>query len=310
MWRPWWMLLNLFGKIRIPRWVSYSGLRVGDPQALDAGLAPDWRRYTRAETLFDLWGPPPGSPWRTYHAVPLFASLRVVKPDRLGPTLPAVAATIEAGPHLSAAAPHVKPLGAAWAEARVWVILDLPGVQAVPLAARFMAGGYQPVCTFDHWPDPKGVVKGEEVLAQLLRYASVIAPLRADLTPQSPPVWICDRQRLAPQPGKPGVFDNRYYLDESAVPGPEALRAAGLTRIYCVVPRREDRPSDDLCAYFRDLRQLGVLDIQGVALNDANLKPFAFAESVFQITFNSMSYGRSAAGGFGVLIPEPSSGGG
>lgn len=310
MWRPWWKLLNALGRFRLPHLKGTMKLNVGDPAAGDAQLGLDWKRFLSAEALYDVWGPPMGSPWRSYHAVPLFAVLRNLKAELVGPTSTESASAVETNTH-AVEAPTGRALGAGWVEARRWVILDLPGPLSVPLAVRLVAGGFQPVCTFDHWPNPAGLVKGELVLAQLLRYAGLMEQQRQLVGPGAPPVWICDRARLGnPGAKRTGVYDNRYYLDDAALPGVEALRAAGITGILCVLPSNVSKPSDDLCAYFRDLKQLGFHEIQGVAVDDTELTPFEFPHSVFDAKFDDSTYGRSAAGGFGVLIPEPSSGGG
>lgn len=306
MWQPLSKILSVLGRIRIPSRPGRENVIVGDPNAPDALDSTDWKRFVKPEDLFDVWGPHPESRWLPYHCVPLFAALHVPPKDKIGPTAAIPAATIESGDVLSGAK-QMKPLGQKWASESAWLILDLPGVASVPLAVRFVAGGYQPVCTFDHWPNPAGLLKPENILAQLLRHATLMEKLRPQITPAAPPVWICDRDRLGRQPGRPREFDNRYYLDDSILPSPEILHEAGIHHIVCMVPTPNDLPSDDLRAYFRDLKQLGFGAVSAAALSDPSLTLFEFPPTAFDIKFDPGSYKRSAVGGFGQLIPEPGS---
>jgi hypothetical protein len=314
MWQPLSRILDALGRFRLPIGPSAVRVLVGNPNGADALGGFEWQRYTTAEALYEVWGPIPESPWEPYHCVPLFAALGALKPDvsgfgspfAAGPTTPELAANVELPPHLDGAA-RGEALGQSWAGAGVWVILDLPGVQSVTLATRLIRAGYQPVCTFDHWPHPAGLLHPEWILGHLLRFASTVAGARQSLTPASPPLWICDRERLGTRPGNPHEFDNRYFLDDSLLPGPDTLRRAGIQHIVCVVPDATCNPLEDLHAYFDALRKEGFADIHGAALNDPELHPFDFVPRATPSRFSGEGYQRSASGGFGRLIPEVSS---
>jgi len=306
MWQPLSNLLNLIGRLRFNYRPTSVSLAIGNPNDRDAMDSTWWKDYNDTEKLFAVWGPPPGSPWEPYHCVPLFAALNTVLASKIGPTAPDMVKSVEGNGHLGGALVD-RPLGRDWAEQRSWVILDLPGARSVAAAVRFIAGGFQPVCTFDNWPHQAGLIKTEIVLAQLLRYAAHVSDLRKYLTPASPPLWVCDRNRLGERPAKVREFDNRYYLDDSILPAPETLRKNGIEQIVCVVPGPDDKPREDLCAYFRDLRKDGFLQIYGSAFTDPALALFRFPEAVFTIDFKQSGFKRNDAGGFGQLIPEPSS---
>lgn len=306
MWRPWSKLLHLLGNLRITYTGHRAAMTVGSPNERDAYDSTYWRDYLDPVKLFEVWGPIHTSPWEPYHCVPLFAAIQSIKKDRIGPTHPDTVREIEGNGKL--ASPLMKrPLGEQWVADGTWIILDLPGPTSVAAASRFVAGGYQPVCTFDHWPHPNGLLKPELILAQLLRYASLMSDVRRELVEQSPPVYLCDRNRLGTTPGRPRDFDNRYFLDDSILPSPDFLRRAGIQSILCIVPTPDDRPREDLCAYFRDLRKDHFGLIRGAAWSDPDLRPFDFPEAVFTISFRQSGFRRSDSGGFGQLIPEPSS---
>lgn len=314
MWQPLSKILDALGRARLPIGPRTVSITIGDPGSADVLGGDEWRNYCTPEALYQVWGPLPASAWEPYHCVPLFAALETLEPRTIGssthreawPTTPDRAAVFEAGPLLAGAARR-EPIGRAWAESGVWVILDLPGVQSVALGTRFVLAGYQPVCTFDHWPHPRGLLHPEWILAQLLRFAPVVARTRPSLTAASPPLWICDRDRLGTRPGNPHEFDNRYFLDDSLLPGPEALRRAGIQHIICLVPQGNLNPLEDLHAYFDALRKEGFAQIHGAALEDPELRPFEFGPAPTPSRFQGEGYQRSASGGFGRLIPEQSS---
>src|SRR5690606_23944131 len=130
------------------------------------------------------------------------------------------------------------------------------------------------------------------------------------LTQSAAPLYICDRERLGSRTAVTNEFDNRYFLDDSILPSKDVLAREGIMQIVCVVPDESAKPSDDLRAYFRDLKKEGFSAIYGASATLPELKRFSFPEDTFDIQFSRWGYQRSDAGGFGRLIPEPSSSGG
>lgn len=309
MWQPLWKILEFIGRMRLPLGRS-TRLRVGDVLAPDVFGDRRWRDYLSSEKLFDVWGPVPGSPWEAFHCATLFAAVdSISRQGLLGPTPPGEAALIDAGTAVKPAERFGRPPAAlGWAGPDCMVVVDLPGPQAVALGARFVEAGCQPVCTFDHWPHSAGLLKAELVLAELLRQAPRVAEARQRLHPGSPPVWICDAERLGKGPGRPNQFDNRYYLDESLLPGPQLVIRAGIRRVVCVVPGVLELLVRDIEAYLTELRLRG-LGTFGAALTDPELQPQPIRPSRSLRQLGLSGYRRSWAGGFGTLIPEPSSGG-
>jgi hypothetical protein len=332
MWRPWSRGLELLGRIRLKVPFNWRRtLRVGDPNAPDAMAGTGWRDYLEAERLYDVWGPHPDSAWTAFHCVPLFAALDSLRHAEIGPArlpepgdqrtwpgefiqavepAPAPDPFAPPPPELVALPPGARP-GAPpppWLTRDTWTILDVPGPRAVEAAVWLVeASGCQPVCTFDNWPHPKGVLKAEHVLAELLRWATTMAAARRSLDAAAPPVWICDSERLGAKAPTPGEFDNRYYLDDSILPGVELLRSAGLRRaIYVTATEKEPLP--DLDGYFRDLLGAGFSVLQ-VPLSDPLLEPGRLRLPAFPRPAPS-DFRRSGAGGFGQDVPHPSSGGG
>jgi hypothetical protein len=188
--------------------------------------------------------------------------------------------------------------------------LNLPGPRAVEAGAWLVtAAQCQPVCTFDNWPHPRGLLKPEDTLEALLRWATTVATARSRLQVTSPPVWICDSERLGTRQGKPGEFDNRYYLDDSVLPGASMLSRAGVRQIVYVTLGGDPTPTLDLEGYFADLLIAG-LPVLRLDLADPTLEPGPFATPLTRRPVSTFSFRRSAAGGFGTEVPQPSSGGG
>ncbi len=315
MWRRWSGLLESLGALRVPRllpdFLFRRRLVVGDPEGVDAKGGAGWKEYLDAIRLFDAWGPHPEGPWGPYHCVPLFAALDRLDRTAVGPTpVPGSRVHLASGP--APLPEHARP-GAPrppWIEPGSWVILDLPGPRSVEAAAWLVgAARCQPVCTFDHWPHRMGVLPAERVLAELLRWATTLEELRGELRPEAPPLWVCDRERLGERPGRPNEFDNRYFLDDSVLPGPGVLAGNGVQRVVYVVPGPSDVPLADLELYFSELLAAG-LEVLRVVLADpaAEARPLSSPPSPRPPP--RKGYRRSSAGGFGTHVPEPSSGGG
>lgn len=197
-----------------------------------------------------------------------------------------------------------------WIDPAAWIVLDLPGRSAVEAAAWLVTGaGVQPVCTFDHWPHHHGVLRPENILAELLRWASTMAAARGRIAGDAPPLWICDSERLGAERAAPGEFDNRYFMDDSILPGPGYLARAGVRRVIYLASRSSDIPVLDLEECFSDLLAAG-FPVHYALISDPafELRPFAAPPTPRRP--KTSSFRRSSAGGFGTEVPQPSSGGG
>ncbi len=330
MWQRWSSFLEALGRLRVPIITQSPSVTVGDSGGEDAEGGRGWQAYTRTEALFQVWGPLDGSPWEPYHAVPLFAALDRQKPRSVGPTPQAELAEGTAGTGGRALGrdrgfvlpPHVRPgqPAPAWAEPDTMVVVDLPGRTSVEAAAWLVtSAGLQPVCTFDHWPHRSGLLRAERVLAELLRWATTIVNARGRIATDAPPLWICDSTRLGTRRGRPGEFDNRYYLDDSILPAAKVLRRAGIRRVVYLgwdgSLDSDDAPGPtgevpvaDLVEWFTELLSDGVLVLHcPVSDPDLRLRPFQAPPK--RPRFSVRGYRRSAAGGFGTEVPEPSSSG-
>ena len=304
MWERWSRLLEGLGRLRLRFW-SRRRLSIGDPAAPDAQGGQRWREFLRPEELFRVWGPLEGSPWEPYHSVPLFAALDHVTPGRAGPT-PVKEREARRGP--ATVRPGAGVPG--WVDRSTLTFLDLPGPRSVEAAVWLVAGaGMQPVCTFDHWPHLKGVLRADLVLAELLYWAGTVEGARGRIQEGAPPLWICDSDRMGTRSGKPGEFDNRYFLDDSALPGAGFLLRAGIRKVVYLAAAEGAVPLVDLEAYFAELLTAGIAVLHVNEL-DPTAEPVPFSAPPSPRPPPRSGFLRSGAGGFGSPVPLPSSGGG
>jgi hypothetical protein len=331
MWQRWSRLLEALGRLRFPVITQTGDVSVGDPTAPDAEGGRGWQAYARAEALFQAWGPLEGSPWEPYHAVPLFAAVDRVKQRSLGPTPLREVQEATAGTGGRALGrnegfrlpDHARPGAPAppWAlDPATMVVVDLPGRSTVEAAAWLVTeAGLQPVCTFDHWPHRQGLIRAERVLAELLRWVTTVVSARGRIATDAPPLWICDSTRLGTRKGRPGEFDNRYYLDDSILPSAKLLLANGLAHVVYLGWKGDEAGPDvpgptgevpvaDLVEWFTELLTAGI-EVLHVPVNDPGLGPRPFQAPTKRPRFSVRGYRRSAAGGFGTEVPEPSSSG-
>jgi hypothetical protein len=287
-------MLERLGRIRLPAFRFKSELVVGRPNTPDHKGAFDWRNYLDARALSAVWGPRPTGPWLPFHCITLFAAVDYLDPHRMGPCLN--------DPWPIGA--HVPP---SWIDPSALLLVDLPGPVSAALGADLGANGCDLVCTFNNWPHPDGVIRPQETLAALLRYAAWLSEKRTFPAAPAPAAWLCDAERLGSDRGKPGQFDNRYYIEDAILPGPRYLKERGISRVYYICAA-VDRFQADIVAYLLMLEKENILVRQVVATRQAGLSE-PMPCNIPATNFSSLGFFRSSAGGFGAPVPHPSSGG-
>jgi hypothetical protein len=151
----------------------------------------------------------------------------------------------------------------------VAVVLDLPGPQAVAVAAA-LANCLDPVFIFGNWPHPLGVVPAHLTLAAALYFLPAFDHGRPLRSANNAPVFVLDRQRLAPYTDEAGLFDNRYQV---GLPAPDELKDAGILHVLYVTPdERVTMDSDDVNPDLVAANEAGV-DVKLLALSDFSERP-------------------------------------
>ncbi|HUW59709.1 MAG TPA: hypothetical protein VMZ06_01785 [Candidatus Bathyarchaeia archaeon] len=260
----------------------------------DARGTADWKNFLDARNLARVWGPHPTSPWPPFHCLTLFVALDYLKRDAVGPC--------DADPWPIR---EFHPLP--WIDASTMLIVDMPGPQSVAFGACLAVTGCDLVCTFNNWPHLRGVIRPEHTLAALLRYASWLAEKRAAFPTPGPVAWLCDAGRLGTRKGKPGQFDNRYYIEDSIMPGSKFLKAQGITKVVYVTSSL-GAPNADITVHLREYQKDGLQVELAIAKDDGAIQP-PEPLTLPDKSFSTLGFFRSSAGGFGAPVPHPSSGG-
>jgi len=254
---------------------GHSDARLSFPSSLQAGNAD--REPLSTEAMTTLWSVlrPTQTTWSAFYVPTLFRSLADDRAGDLRAQMTMVhtddmETTYERGLGI------VDLFDEPGAPTDVALILDLPGPEAVALAAA-LATWFEPVWLFDNWPHPLGVVPSHQVLGAALYYLPLLeraAQARgASGRRPPPPMFVLDANRLAPYTDEADRFDNRYL---ARLPSAQALRDAGYRRVLYVRPwgyttdqlRELDDLNDDFVAY----RDEGI-DVRAMAVNDFRLEP-------------------------------------
>lgn len=293
MWSLLLKLLESIARIRIPFYRFSTTLSVGRPNAADACGTNEWRAFLEGRALSRVWGPHAKSPWTPFHILTLFVSLDYLRKNEVGPC------DSDPWPIRNFQIPP-------WIDSSTLLLIDLPGPQSVALGAALAVGGCDLVCTFNNWPHPKGLIRPEETLAALLRYASWLSRNRTAYPAPGPVAWLCDSGRLGVRRGRPNEFDNRYYIEDNVVPGPNYLRERNISKIIYISGGPEIIA--DLGVHLYTFKKEGFQVGLSLAYSNGVLAdPVAIVPP--EKPFNTTGFFRATAGGFGAPVPHPSSGG-
>jgi len=294
MWSLLLKLLEFIGRIRLPFIKGKTQVKVGNPATVDFLGDYGWRNYLDSRKLSQIWGPHPNSPWTPFHCLTLFVALDYIQQDMIGPC--------DYNPW---PLQNVKP--PTWIDAKTLIFVDLPGPKSVALGSVLAVSGCDIVCTFNNWPHPKGLVRPEYVLSALLRYASWLGQNRSAFPTPAPVAWLCDQERFSGYSGQPGQFDNRYYIEDSVIPGPKFLLERGITKVV-YISEETNVIKADLANHLYFYHKEGIRIGHVVAFPEGTLgEPSVIIPE--KRNFSTTGFFRSSAGGFGGVIPQPSSGG-
>jgi hypothetical protein len=253
--------------------------------------------------VFDIWSPPGGlwSPW--------------VKPVLFAHVKPLA----YYGEVQLPAAPVMPWLGRREGrEGQAALVIDLPGELAVVVALHAARAGYRPVPLYNAVPGSGGSAAAVCDVAPIVAALSVVTPELdgLNLPYAAPPAFMLDAARrcgsgVQPQPG---MFDNRSVSLPTDFPSANRLLSQGIRRVMLIQTDRPD-PQEDLAHTLLRWQQAGIA-IESVMPNDpvAQLvpitvrKPFLYRQ-LWQRLLATMGLRRSPLGGFGGVLPIPSSSG-
>lgn len=193
------------------------------------------------------------------------------------------------------------------AERHTMLILDLPEIQGVEEGLSLARMGYRPVPLYNGVRSPQpsaALVQVEALVKALFRGAEELGGL--GLSPDAPPVFLLDANRMNGQGKKPGMFDNRWCVLPQDMPSAAFLRKQGIERIIL----RTDTIQQDLTHVLKRYQEQGIKiyhsrsgEVPGEAVI---VKPSKFKSIGYRLKAMA-GLVRNSAGGFGGKIPEPSS---
>jgi hypothetical protein len=248
-----------------------------------------------AEECFDVWAPV-DAPWSLWAKPSLFAQL-----EGLG-----LGGSLQGGP--------TQPLDLFWAPdagGRTAIVVDLPGAESVAWGVGLARRGYRPVPLFNTSFGPAAVVDATPIARELVSGAEALrgVTIRRD----APPAFLLDSGRMMPVvPPAPGKFDNRWVVFPQDFPSGAHLRSTGVSEVLLLHDERGLQ--EDLAHVLLRWQQLGIrLTAAGRAdagqARELEVKPPSMFRRAWYRALTVAGLRRNNAGGFGAVIPMPSSGG-
>lgn len=270
---------------------------------------------TRDE-IFEAWAPP-GALWSQWAKPVLFAQLGKTFPQAALQPAPSTAPPAPFGlpPMMPPPVlPDWRTRDVAWEDGSggAALVLDLPGVESLALGLALTARGYRPVPMFNACLGPHAACDLTGVVLALEAWAADVKS--AALPADAPPAFLLDSERLvAKRPLTPGTFDNRWVVFPQDLPSATFLLSRAIRRVV-VVQERATEPTHDLAHVLLRWQEAG-LRIETYAVGDRapvriEVKKPSGYRTLWARILVAMGLRRSAAGGFGAMIPEQSSGGG
>jgi len=249
--------------------------------------------------LFEIWAPAQ-STWSRWAKPVLFTAIGVAPPPM---------SSEPGSPPLNLRLPG-----------RSVVVVDLPGVDSLKAGLALAEAGYQPVPLFNGAPGPTLTLGGSAlidvrpIVHWLERGAERLRgfPLAADACP----AFLLDADRQAPQwrTAAPGRFDNRWLVFPQDFPSASFLLAQRIECAVLVQPSGRTQPLSDLAHVVLRWQEAGIEvqvldpDAGGAGQPIQVARPSRFRSSWYR-ALALIGLRRNSAGGFGSVIPEPSSSG-
>lgn len=276
--------------------------------------------------LFRIWSPPT-SIWSPWAKPVLFASMRSTLPEQVrrwaqeSSTPTAVLPPLDAG---------VMAWLSSGRSGRTAVIMDLPGEQTVERALQMAAQGFCPVPLFNTTYGDKAHLPVMGIMRRLFEAGEVLARQSKPLSPTAPPVFMLDTMRNPPRLPAPGDYDNRWVVFPQDFPSADFLKRNGFTGVvyWRTRPASFNRDLDHVLIRWQDAG-IAIFEYVDepcsvVASPKSELPPNPNASSLptalrvtrpmayrgfWQRWLVAFGLRRSSAGGFGGVVPQPSSGG-
>ena len=183
------------------------------------------------------------------------------------------------------------------------IIVDLPGPDGVAESLALAHMGYRPVPLYNGVDGRvfSMAVKVGEIRKALFAGADKLAGY--DISPEAPPVFMLDSNRMEVSGKQPGTFDNRWCVFPQDMPSASFLQKAGIRRVIV----RSDKIRNDLAHILLRYQKEGIeifICPERETKKISIVKPSRFRSISYRFRV-IMGLTRNGAGGFGAKIPEP-----
>ena len=242
------------------------------------------------EELYAIWANE-ASPWSTWSKPVLFATMQYHILN-FPPQLTSLPSTSWAPPGCESTA----------------LIIDLPGAESVTTGLALANRGYRPVPLYNCCQGPGMLVDVAPIVAALAAGGALLANI--DLPATAPPAFLLDSRRLSNSHiNTPGRFDNRWCVVPQDLPSADFLIKMGINTIVL----RSSVIENDLDHTLYRYQEKGIKIEHSHPLKQNRVpvtipKPYSF-KSLFYRWQVLTGLRRNSAGGFGAIIPDPSSSG-
>jgi hypothetical protein len=194
------------------------------------------------------------------------------------------------------------------------LLIDLPREQSVDYGIAAARIGFWPIPLFNCAFNIGAVLDVRPIFTRLQSGAEELT--RLNLPAVAPPAFLVDSRRMNTDvPLLPGNFDNRYIMLPQDFPSAGFLKAHGISRVIWIrtTPTASRLAKDDLAHILRRWQE-GGLAIFEFHIADYQPHPIDVPKppmfrNIFHRALSTMGLRRNNAGGFGAVIPHPSSGG-
>jgi hypothetical protein len=241
------------------------------------------------EDLFALWAPPE-SPWSVWAKPVLFAD---------APPLPKTDEPL----NIPVAENFPRPSSTA-------AIVDLDGARSLIVGLALAKIGYRPVPLYNSGIEAAMLVNMFPI-GELLSYGAGTLS-RCTIGDNAPPAFLLNADRLdhGEDAKHPGRYDNRWCVVPQDMPSAEFLKDSGIRQVALL----SKEVKDDLAHILRRYQDAGLSILCAPDLGTAPVsitveKPEFYKSLLYRLQAYT-GLRRNAAGGFGAIVPEPSSGGG
>ncbi len=190
-------------------------------------------------------------------------------------------------------------------DGQTMLIADLPGHSGVIESLALGRLGYRPVPLYNGVDGRVSsmIVEVGEIATALFQGADILATY--NISPDAPPVFMLDSNRMNGRGKQPGKFDNRWCVFPQDMPSAAFLLNAGIRRIIVRSAEIQNDLSHILHRYQKEGIEIFLCTGIGREIEKITVvRPSRFKSLSYRFSV-IMGLTRNGAGGFGGEIPEP-----